>query len=354
LRIVVCYTGGVGSQVLRLLLDHPSHEVVGVLVHYPDKDGRDIGELVGRAPVGVVATRDVGELVGLRADCALWHGATWERETVARFLRAGTNVYTGMAGFSVPLAYDEELLTACRDGQASLASGGNIPGLISDVLPLFLSGYSGNIRRIRATQRNHVADYPSAHQLQQFLTMGIPVREAKQANAVDAIWLTAQSDSAKLVAAGLGVSYGSTEISAKEYAVAPADIELAASGLKVAAGTVAGVRWTFTTTTADGAPFLDVVNEQTVALGLATDWRQLREEPNWTVEVDGQPSIICRLGLTEGIDQAGDASTALNAARAVNFIPQLVAAPPGWVSVLTVPAPCGRLATPKGLRSVPA
>jgi hypothetical protein len=144
--------------------------------------------------------------------------------------------------------------------------------------------------------------------------MGIPVREAKQANAVDAIWLTAQSDSAKLVAAGLGVSYGSTEICAKEYAVAPADIELAASGLKVAAGTVAGVRWTFTTTTADGAPFLDVVNEQTVALGLATDWRQLREEPNWTVEVDGQPSIVCRLGLTEGIDQAGDSSTALNAA----------------------------------------
>jgi hypothetical protein len=155
---------------------------------------------------------------------------------------------------------------------------------------------------------------PEPTSTQQFLTMGIPVREAKQANAVDAIWLTAQSDSAKLVAAGLGVSYGSTEICAKEYAVAPADIELAASGLKVAAGTVAGVRWTFTTTTADGAPFLDVVNEQTVALGLATDWRQLREEPNWTVEVDGQPSIVCRLGLTEGIDQAGDSSTALNAA----------------------------------------
>lgn len=344
MKVVVCFTGGVGSQVIRLLGEHPDHELVGVLVHDRAKEGRDVGELTNTAQIGVAATCDVDQILALRPDCALWHGAVWDRETVSRFLRSGVNVYTGMAGFSVPLAEDEELRAACQAGGASLASGGNIPGLISDVLPLFLSGYTGNIRRIRATQRNHVAEYPSAHQLHEYLMMGFAREQAEHATAVDAIWLTAQSESAKLVAAGLGAAYGQTTISTREFALTPVEITLESSGLTVPAGTVAGVRWTFTTTTAEGYPFLDVVNEQTVALGLGAGWRQQIDEPNWTVEVDGHPSIRCQLELTAGTDQPVDSSPALNAARAVNFIPQLVAAAPGFVSVLDMPAPRGYLA----------
>lgn len=341
-RVVVCYTGGVGSQVIRMLLDDRGYDVVGVLVHAEDKDGRDIGELVGRPAVGVFATRNIDALLELRAECALWHGAVWDTEVVAKFLRAGTNVYTGMAGFAVPLPEDELLLAACREGGTSLASGGNIPGLVSDVLPLFLTGYTRNIRHIRASQRNHVAEYPSALQLHQYLTIGMSLEHARQNDAVDALWLTAQTQSAKLVAAGLGVDYGATVISAKEHAVTAVDLELESSGLAVPAGTVAGIRWAFTTTTADGTAFLDVVNEQTVAIGLGDDWRADLDEPNWTITIDGTPSMTCQLGLA-GSGEA-DAASALNAARAINFIPQLVAAQPGWVSILDVPAPRGRLA----------
>ncbi|HEY1698197.1 MAG TPA: hypothetical protein VGG75_00570 [Trebonia sp.] len=136
-RVVVCYTGGVGSQVIRLLAAEPAFEIAGVLVHHEDKDGRDAGELAEIAPIGVQATRDVDALINLHADCALWHGFTWEPQVVARFLAAGTNVYSGMGGWYLPGEPEHDLLArACAEGDSTLVAGGNIPGLISDVLPL--------------------------------------------------------------------------------------------------------------------------------------------------------------------------------------------------------------------------
>lgn len=139
-------------------------------------------------------------------------------------------------------------------------------------------------------------------------------------------------------------SYGHSVLSAKEFAPATEDLVLPGSGLEVAAGTVAGVRRTFTTTSAEGVPFLDIVNEQTVALGLGAHWRQEVDQPNWTVEIDGDPSIRCELAVGPGSDPGQDPVTALNAARAVNFIREVVAAPPGLVSVLDAPAPRGQVA----------
>ncbi|WP_286958775.1 MULTISPECIES: hypothetical protein [Arsenicicoccus] len=136
---------------------------------------------------------------------------------------------------------------------------------------------------------------------------------------------------------------GETIISGKEYAVTPVGVVLPASGLDVPAGTVAGVRWTFTSTTDAGVPFLHVVNEQTVVLGLGAVWRQSHEEPSWTVEIHGDPAIRCQLAIHPGSSGA-DPAAGLNAARAVNFIPRLSAAAPGFASVLDVPAPRGFLA----------
>lgn len=47
LRAIVCYTGGVGSELVRQLLRNPAFELVGVLVHSQDKDGQDVGDIAG-------------------------------------------------------------------------------------------------------------------------------------------------------------------------------------------------------------------------------------------------------------------------------------------------------------------
>ena len=43
IRLAQLYTGGVGSEIIRRLAGHPQLELVGVLVHGPEKSGRDSG-----------------------------------------------------------------------------------------------------------------------------------------------------------------------------------------------------------------------------------------------------------------------------------------------------------------------
>ena len=89
---------------------------------------------------------------------------------------------------------------------------------------------------------------------------------------VDQAWLWGIRQSAHLVGAGLGVPVTDVRLTSKDYAAAPEDMELSPSGLKVAKGTPAGVRWTYTAYTGD-VPFFELVNEQTVRLGLGEGWR---------------------------------------------------------------------------------
>jgi 4-hydroxy-tetrahydrodipicolinate reductase len=337
-RVVVCYTGGVGKQIIRLLADHPGIALVGVLTQDPAKDGQDAGTIAGGAPLGVAATRSLDDLLAVKADCALWHGKGWDPATVARFLRAGTNVYSGIGGWYLPGAPEKaDLDAACAEGGTTLAGGGNIPGLISDVLPLFVSGYSGRVTAIRAWQRSYNAEYPSALQLSQGCGFGIPVGEHAAAEMIDKVWLWGLGQSARMVADGLGIPLDGFERTNKEYAMAPQDLVLEPSGLRIPAGTPAGVRSTFTAISG-GRPFLQIVNEQTAALGLGPDWRQSAEAPNWRVEVDGSPNLVCEFAAHTGGDGV-DHAAALNAARAVNFVPRVVEAAPGCRSVLDLPAP---------------
>jgi 4-hydroxy-tetrahydrodipicolinate reductase len=79
-----------------------------------------------------------------------------------------------------------------------------------------------------------------------------------------------------------------------------------------------------------------VINEQSALFGLGDDWRQGESEPAWTVTIDGDPPVVATMTWPPGTPAAA-ANARLNAARAVNFIPALVAAPPGPRSVLDLP-----------------
>jgi hypothetical protein len=340
LRVVVCYTGGVGSEVVRHVVRNPDFELVGVLVHHEEKDGKDVGELVGIPPVGVTTTRDVDALVALGADAMAWHSVGWEPPVIAKFLRGGTSVYSSVGGWFLPSEPEyEELQAAAEEGGAALIAGGNIPGLISDVLPLFASGYSAGVRVINAWQSDYVPHYPSATQLQQGLGFGVPVDPSGELSGTDQAWLWGIGQSAQIVARGLGIPCSEVRLTNKEYALAPEDMVLQPSGLKIAEGTPAGVRWTFSAFSGDDE-FYRLINEQTARLDCGEGWRTSEKEPNWRVLIEGSPSITCEFSAVHS-DEGPDPVAALNAARAVNFLPRIAAAAPGWRTVLDVPAPVG-------------
>ena len=247
------------------------------------------------------------------------------------------NVYTGLGGYYLPgLPEFEPLDAAGRAGNASFTAGGNIPGLISDVFPLFLTGYTGRIRSIRAWQRNDVSTYESGAQIQSLGIGKAPDDDPGIAEMIDVGFGAAMRQSANMIADGMGIECTDLVLAEKRIALASDDIVLPGSGLVVRAGTVAGIEWTFAASAGDRA-FYTVSNEQTAALGLGPGWRENFDDPPWRVEIAGEPSIVATIGWPEGAP-AGKSTQLLNVSRAMNTIPRLVAAGPGCVSVLDFPA----------------
>jgi 4-hydroxy-tetrahydrodipicolinate reductase len=149
-RVIQWSTGNVGAFALRCILDHPELELAGLWVHGAAKDGRDAGELCGRPPAGVTATRDAERLLALDADCVCYTATADLRpfeaiEDICRILAAGKDVVSSSV---VPLVHPksffpevrDRLEEACRTGGTSFFTSGIDPGFANDVLPLTLSG----------------------------------------------------------------------------------------------------------------------------------------------------------------------------------------------------------------------
>src|SRR5499426_3306733 len=93
-RVIQWTTGNVGRRAVRAIVEHPELELVGLYAHGADKVGHDAGELCGLPRLGVRATRDVDELLALRADCVNYNGLLPDVDAIERFLAAGTSVVT--------------------------------------------------------------------------------------------------------------------------------------------------------------------------------------------------------------------------------------------------------------------
>ncbi|MGH8494082.1 MAG: hypothetical protein ACRERR_13410 [Moraxellaceae bacterium] len=107
-RIVIWGPGEIGGAVTRAALTRPDVEIVGARVFSPHKHGRDLGELVGIAPIGVLATRSTQEILALKPDCvvmapqprAIVEGLD---NDVLLLLKSGINVITSAAYHNVSM-----------------------------------------------------------------------------------------------------------------------------------------------------------------------------------------------------------------------------------------------------------
>jgi hypothetical protein len=144
-RVIQYSTGNVGRHALRMLIERPDLELVGVHASGPDKVGRDAAELCGLPDkTGVRATDDVDALLALNADCVVYtsQAETRPKEAIAeiaRFLRSGTNVvgssFVWMVAPEQAGAWlREPLQQACAEGETTLYINGVDPGYSGDTL----------------------------------------------------------------------------------------------------------------------------------------------------------------------------------------------------------------------------
>lgn len=107
-RVVIWGPGEIGGAVTRAALQRDDIELVGAKVFSRHKEGRDLGELVGIAPIGIQATRSTAAILALKPDCvivtpqprAIVEGLD---NDVLALLEAGINVITSAAYHNVTM-----------------------------------------------------------------------------------------------------------------------------------------------------------------------------------------------------------------------------------------------------------
>src|SRR5690348_15434004 len=130
-RVVQWTTGNVGRRCVLATIANPQLELVGCYAWSPDKVGRDVGELVEIARIGVTATNDKAALLAMQPDCVIYTPKWPDVDELASILEAGVNV-VATAGFITGHALGpgrQRLIEAAQRGGSSIFGSGMNPGL---------------------------------------------------------------------------------------------------------------------------------------------------------------------------------------------------------------------------------
>jgi hypothetical protein len=345
-RVIQWATGGVGRAAIEGVLDHPELELVGCWVHSAAKHGLDVGEILGRAPIGVRATRDADALLALRADCVVYSPIMGNAAEVARILASGKNVVTPLGWFYPFLRQDtSEIEAACRKGGVSLHGTGIHPGGITERLPLVISSLSRAITRVRAEEWSDIRSYGAPQVISEVMGFGKTPEQAKTSPMLQMLG-AGFLQSLDMLAAGLGFALDPDRRATHELAVATRPIESPIGA--IAPGRVAAQRFTWQGTVR-GEPVLTArVNWLMGEQHLDPAWSFGAGRERFEVEITGDPSITTSFhGIHPESVAAGllrNPGIVATAMHCVSAIPAVCAAPPGIRTYLDLPAYCGRAA----------
>ncbi|WP_156623013.1 hypothetical protein [Mycobacterium sp. 1164966.3] len=351
IRVAHIGTGYTGSLGLRAVLRSPRLQLVGHLVHNPEKGGRDSGELVGEPAVGVTTSDDFDDFVALDADCVTYFATVSGRagdevvDQLCALLESGKNVVTPayLPLFHPPSLDDparQKLQAACRTGGTSLFAAGIAPGFASDILAVHAASMSALPTKVSVQERIPCGSYrvPGF-----FAMMGFGRTPEEDAALHPAGAMIGHLGPAlRLLAQGLGLTLDEIR---EHRDIALADRQYAFEAGEIPPGTVASVRMRFDGIV-DGQPRVQFSAVWSMPDEPIEDWEPAIAAGSATrrltrITVDGDPPVQVDFALNGG-ELPGSSATA---ARVVNAIPAVCAAKPGILSALdlVVPAHAGAI-----------
>jgi hypothetical protein len=338
-RVVQWATGNVGRCALRAILDRDVFELVGVHAFSPDKVGRDAGTLAGVAPVGVLATDDVGALIGTAPDCVIYTPHVVDYALVERLLRTGINVVT-TGDFLTGTHHPEEraaLEIAALEGGATFLGTGFEPGFVN-VVAGFLSGACRRVHSVKLVETLDCTGYP-VREAWTMLGFGKPAKDrVVELDPATARYGLGYFETLDLVADMLGIELESKR-GVVEHALATRELDL--GWITFAEGTVAGQRRTYSG-----------YRKGRVVVELAICWTMSDDalDPQWTdpegfkVEIEGEPRVdaVVRFGPPHNADLSEDQDVMSllmvgTAMAAVNAVPHVCDAAPGVLTPIDLP-----------------
>lgn len=184
IRVFQVATGNVGSEMIKRLGPHPDLELIGVHCYSADKIGRDVGELAGLDPVGVVATGTVEEIIAAEPDVVTFHGVFPDEDLYVRVLEAGIDIVTTadwITGYHRDTNHphpsgrrtSEVLQDACERGGSTFYGTGMNPGL-NQILGVVCSADVADIENVTTIESVDVSCHHSADTWRE-VGYGLPV-----------------------------------------------------------------------------------------------------------------------------------------------------------------------------------
>ena len=358
IRTAVWGTGNVGRAAIRAVDAHPDLELTAVIVHNPDKVGRDAGDLADLdRTLGVAATDAIDGTLG--SIDALVYAASGEIRPddaladICKAIRAGATVvtpslYAMYDPASAPPELRDPVVAAIADGGGSLFVSGIDPGWGNDILPVLISGLVSAIDQVRCQEIFDYTTYDQPDSVRFLVGMGQPMDEEPPMVA-PTIPTMVWGGQLRLIARALGVELDDIVETVDRRAL-DETVENAAMGT-FDKGTQGALRFEVIGMVA-GEPRIVVEHITRIDPACAPDWPSPPDGGDGAhrVIIEGRPRIEVNIEATDegGNRAAGGNATAVG--RLVNAIPWLKAAGPGLYDALDVPLSPGvgklsRLAT---------
>lgn len=345
IRVAHIGTGNVGRLALAELIENPAFELTGVWVSTPEKVGADAGELAGLGVrTGVAATGDMDALLAAEPECAVYCAMGDTRlpqamEDVRRILAAGIDVVGSAPGVLqfpwqvIPDQFIRPVEDAARLGDSSIYINGVDPGFVTDLIPLAFATTCRRIEQVRCMEIADYATYDGAIVMFDVMGFGKPLDELPilfQPGVLSVAWGSA----IRQLAAGLKIEVDAITES-YEREPAPEAFDIAAG--HIPEGGVAAVRFQINGMV-DGHPAIVVEHVTRLREDLRPDWAQPAQPGgSYRVEITGEPSYAVDICPTSRHGDHNHAAIAGAAARIVNAIPAVIAAPPGIRTTLDLP-----------------
>lgn len=346
-RVIQWATGGVGKAAIQGVLRHPELELVGCWVHSADKDGRDVGELIGEDPIGVAASTDVDALLATDADCVMYSPLLPDDQVVMKILRSGKNVVTPV-GWVYP---DRDNPSVRAIEEAALAGGvtlhgsGIHPGGITERFPLMISSLSSAITHVRAEEFSDIRTYNAPLVVREVMGFGLTPEQA-MSGPIAALLEAGFKQSVRMVADQLGFRAEPRIRSTQEVAVAVSGTDELVVPME--AGTVAARRFRWQAIVDDEPVVTAAVNWLMCEVELDPPWTLGPDGERFEVEVTGDPDVSLTFkglqpeSVAEGLKR--NPGVVATANHCVSAIPYVCEARPGIKTYLDLPLIAGRAA----------
>lgn len=343
-RVVQWTTGNVGKSSVEAIAKNPNYELVGLYAWSQEKVGRDAGELVGIAPLGVQATNDVDALLALKPDAVVYNPMWINVDELVRILEAGVNVVSSasfITGHNLGTDRDR-LEEACRRGGSTLFGSGISPGF-AELLAIVAATGCDRVDKITISESADTTlyDSPDTERPVGFGTAIDDPNLQPMASKGTAIF----AEAVRLVADSIGVELDEIKC-VPEYAQTTEDLAMAS--WTIPAGHVAGVYASWQGI-AGGKTVVDINVRWKKGQTLEPDWQI--DGDGWKITIDGRPTVNMQVGFLPPPDMIENAKSIedffvlghiMTAMPPIHAIPAVVAAAPGIATYNDLPLPQAR------------